>query len=504
MSPRRLFVTLICVCWSAAGARAGEAKPLEFQVTFDRAVSDKPFTGRVFVLLSKNTVTDLIAGVSWFAPEPMFAVDVKDWKPGEPLAVTDKALAYPLKLSELPAREYSVQAVMDFNRGGQSFSAAEGNAYGKAVRLQLDPKASGPVKLTIDQVYHERPFKEADRVRQVDMESKLLSRFHGRPVRMRAGVVLPKSFAENPNTRYPVIYEIPGFSGSHFTASYYTGRTSVDGTEMLYVVLDSRCTWGHHVFADSANNGPWGQALCEELIPHIERTFRGIGTPGARFVTGHSSGGWSSLWLQVRYPDFFGGVWSTAPDPVDFRDFQQINIYRPATNMFTDEKGNTRPVARTASKSAAMLYPNFSAMEEVMGHGGQLQSFEAVFGDRGPDGRPRRLWDRKTGTIDAEVARSWERYDIRLVLERNWKQLAPKLRGKIHVYMGGADTFYLEGATQLLKESLARLGSDAVVEIFPGKNHGTLMTAELRQRIAREMAEQFRKNAEAAPQKKAG
>jgi hypothetical protein len=488
-----MSVVLLCLLLSVASIRAGEAKPLEFHVTFDRSVSDQPFTGRVFVLLSKNRIADLAAGPNWFAPEPMFAVDVKGWKPGEPLAVTDKALGHPMKLSALPAAEYDVQAVMDFNRGGQGYSASEGNAYGKAIRLKLDPKTSGPVKLTVDRVYHEKPFKESERVKLAEVESKLLSKFHGRPVHLRAGVILPKSFADNPDRRYPVVYEIPGFGGNHFFAHQMTNRTDVDGTEFLYVVLDPRCTWGHHVFADSANNGPWGQALCEELIPYIERTFRGIGTPGTRFVTGHSSGGWSSLWLQVRYPDFFGGVWSTAPDPVDFRDFQKINLYKPGTNMFIDDQGDKRLVARPTG-GRKLLYQSFSDMEEVMGHGGQLQSFEAVFGGRGPDGRPRRLWDRLTGEINPEVAKSWEQYDIRLILEKNWPALATKLRGKIHVYMGAEDTFYLEGATQLLKESLSRLGSDAVVEIFPGKNHGSLMTPELRRRIAREMAEQFRKN----------
>ncbi len=490
MPLRRMSAALLALCL-AVTARAGEAKPLEFQVTFDRTVSDQPFTGRVFVLLSKNRISDLVSGPNWFAPEPMFAVDVKGWKPGEPLTVNGNALGYPYKLADLPAREYDVQAVMDFNRGGQSFSAAAGNAYGKAVHLKLDPKTTGPVKLTIDKVYQERAFKETDRVKLAEIESKLLSKFHGRPVKMRAGVVLPKSFAEHPEKKYPVVYEIPGFGGNHFFAASMTNRTDVDGVEVLHVVLDPACTWGHHVFADSANNGPWGQALTEEFIPYIEKTFRGLGTPQARAVTGHSSGGWSSLWLQVRYPDFFGGVWSTAPDPVDFRDFQKLNIYQPGANMFVDEQGSKRRVARGGGD--AMLFPNFSAMEDVMGHGGQLMSFEAVFGDRGPDGRPRQLWDRRTGAINPEVAKSWERYDLRLLLERNWKTLAPKLRGKIHVYMGGADTFYLEGATQLLKESLAKLGSDAVVEIFPGKNHGSLMTAELRRRIAREMAAQFRK-----------
>jgi hypothetical protein len=350
------------------------------------------------------------------------------------------------------------------------------------------------VALTIDQVYHERPFQETGQVKLVEIESRLLTAFHGRPTRLRAGVVLPASFQDHPEKRYPVVYEVPGFGGNHFMAFGRAGQkiTDVAGVEMLWVVLDPACRLGHHVFADSANNGPCGRALVEELIPAVETKYRGIGAPGARFVTGHSSGGWSSLWLQVSYPDFFGGVWSTAPDPVDFRDFQRIDLYRPGQNMFTDAEGKDRPIARRG-KRPVLYYKPFSDMEVVMGHGGQLGSFEAVFSPRGPDGRPRRLWDRATGAVDPEVARCWERYDIRLVLERNWKTLGPKLAGKLHVYVGDEDTFYLEGAVVLLKEALKRLGSDAVVELFPGRHHGNLVDRKLRERIAREMAEQFRR-----------
>src|SRR5262249_14495360 len=182
----------------------------------------------------------------------------------------------------------------------------------------------------------------------------------------------------------------------------------------------------------------------------------------------------------------------TAPDPVDFRDFQRINLYRPGENMFTDRDGQKRPIARQGNKPI-LWYKAFSDMEEVTGHGGQLAAFAALFSDRGDDGKRRRLWDRTTGAIDPAVAKSWEKYDIRLVLERNWPALAPKLAGKVHVYMGDLDTFYLEGATALLKESLAKLKSDAVVELFPGKNHGSLMNTEMRNRIAREMAATLRR-----------
>src|SRR5262249_8950022 len=151
------------------------------------------------------------------------------------------------------------------------------------------------------------------------------------------------------------------------------------------------CRLGHHVFVDSENNGPCGQALIAELIPHIEKEFRGLGRAGARFVTGHSSGGWSSLWLQVTYPDLFGGAWSTAPDPVDFRDWQRINISRDGENMFKHGEGKLRPIARRQGKPV-LYYQPFSDMEAVMGHGGQLGSFEAVFSPRGPDGKPTPLW----------------------------------------------------------------------------------------------------------------
>jgi S-formylglutathione hydrolase FrmB len=470
-------------------APAAQARPLEFHLTFDPAVCRAPFTGRVYVMLSRQAPGDLPAGPNWFRPEPLFAQDVWAWQPGASLVLGPEALGYPVKMPELPRGAYVVQAVMDFDRGERSFSAAEGNAYSRPVRLALDGRETGPVPLRIDRVYRAHSFVETERVRLVDVESRLLTAFHGRPTRMRAGVVLPASFWREPGRRYPVVYEVPGFGGTHFGAfaAARANATDVAGVEMLWVVLDPGCRLGHHACADSANNGPRARALVEELIPYIEWRFRGSGVPEGRFVTGHSSGGWSSLWLQVRYPDHFNGVWSTAPDPVDFRDFQGIDLTRPGANVFRDGAGRPRPLARRGGRPV-LFFQGFSDMEEVMGHGGQLGSFEAVFSPRGADGRPRRLWDRATGAVDPEVARAWEAYDIRLVLERHWQALGPRLEGKLHVYVGGEDTFYLNGAVALLRESLGRLGSDAAVEVFPGRDHGNLLDGQLRRRIAREMA----------------
>ncbi len=480
-----------CLVLLAPASSAAEPGPLEFRLTFDPVISRTPFSGRVFLMLTKRDPgSELRSGPNWFNMEPMFALDVRDWQAGKTLALGANARAFPEPLAKLPKGTYYVQAVMDFGRG-ISFSASDGNGWCRAVKRDLDPATSGPVDLRIDKAYAERKFHETERIKLVEVESKLLSGFHGRPVRMRAGVVLPASWGDGKGRKYPVVYEIPGFSGDHFRAVYRTGSTDVAGVEVLWVVLDPSCPLGHHVFADSANNGPRGRALVEELIPHIERTYRGLGTPGSRLVTGHSSGGWSSLWLQVTYPNFFGGVWSTAPDPVDFRDFQMIDLTKPGANMFTDEHGKRRPLAR-AGKDPVLYYKQLSDVEVVMGHGGQLGSFEAVFSPRGPDGLPRKLWDRQTGAVDPEVASAWEAYDIRLTLERNWKTLGPKLAGKLHVYMGDNDTFYLEGATRLLGTSLKQLGSDAAIELFPGKNHVSLMEPKLTKRIAQEMAARLR------------
>lgn len=464
---------------------AGPGATAEFVLKFDKEALDKPFTGRVYVMLFRSEPRNLPNGLNWFSPEPTFARDVTDWKPGEELTLDGTAISHTPMANVPPGRYYAV-AVLDRDLGGISFAASPGNVYSKPVRFDFDPKKNAePVKLTLDQVAKESEPKATNTVKFLTVESKLLSDFHGRPISLRAGVVLPPSFADEPERKYPVVYEIPGFGGDHRMALGLAARKpgELGGTEAIWVVLDPHCRLGHHVFADSANNGPCGKALIEELIPALEREYRGNGRRG---VTGHSSGGWSSLWLQVTYPETFRGCWSTSPDSVDFRDFQRVDLYNPGSNLFTDSTGDRRPIARRGL-TPVLWVKGFSDMEVVMGRGGQLGSFEAVFSPRGKDGQPAKLWDRKTGALDAAVAKAWEKYDIRLVLERNWDKLGPKLKGKLHVYMGDADTFYLEGATRLLKESLAALGSDAVVELFPGRDHN-LVDRALRDRMNREMA----------------
>jgi hypothetical protein len=467
----------------------GEKEALAFEVTCDPAVHREPITTRVYVILGPDrSSAEPRLGPNWFRPQPFFAVDAKDWKPGEPLRIDSRADGFPAALNELEPKRYAIQAVVRLNRDTHKIGNGEGNAFGPVVHAELDPAKGGTIALKVDQVVPPRRFPATDRIKLVELPSPKLSAFHRRPIRHRAAVILPGEMvgAEHPEKR-PALYIIPGFGGDHFLAARFAGeRRMAFGQDLIRVLLDPDCGAGHHVFADSATNGPRGAALVEEFIPYLEKTLPMIAEPRARLLNGHSSGGWSSLWLQVTYPETFGGTWSTSPDPVDFRDFQRIDIYAPGENVFRDRAGKPRPIARMGNVPM-LFYDRFSRMDDVIGWGCQLSSFEAVFSSLDRDGRPRKLWDRTTGAIDPEVARSWESYDIRLVLERNWPKLGPRLRGKLHVITGGLDTFYLEGAAKRLKESLALLGSDAVVDIIPGRDHSNILGVALAQRLDREM-----------------
>jgi pimeloyl-ACP methyl ester carboxylesterase len=492
----RWYASLCLIVFLATPAWAGE---YEFRVTFPHSVRAEPFTGRVFLFFSKAKEQEPRLGPNWFKPEPILAIDVENWRPNEPLTIgahqPQRLLANPKPLTELDLTGYRVQAVTRFNPYERVIGRGPGNGYSPAIDVAVPAGTGAPQVLTIDKLVDEQPFPENHWFKLVSVRSELLSKFHNRDVYVRGAALLPASYHDQPDRRYPVIFEVPGFGGTHISRrpKEPVGEKNAEGVEFLRVTLDPSCPLGHHVFADSANNGPVGQALVSELIPELDRKFRTVAAPTARFLTGHSSGGWSSLWLQVTYPDVFGGTWSTSPDPVDFRDFQRINLYQPGKNMYKDRNGDRRPLARMGD-SVALWYDDFDHTEEILGYGGQLHSFEAVFSPRGSDGRPLRAWDRATGAIHTDVARTWEKYDIRLVLERNWHELGPKLAGKLTVIQGELDTFYLDGATRLLKESLAKLNSDAVVEIVPGKTHFDLLTPELIQRNRAEIVARYLKH----------
>lgn len=468
--------------------------PLEFVVTFSEAVQKTPYTGRVWVLCTTRARGEPRHGPEWFNPEPFASVEVKDWKPGEPLRIAADARAYPTSIAAWPAKRYRIQAVMDLAGDERRCPAAPGNGRSAVVSRKIDPQATGPIELKIQRAEPPLRFVDDERLKHVEIESKLLSNFYGRPVKMRAAVLFPKGFDPKVRTKYPTVYDIPGFGGDHRFIHWYRAQVPATEPPFVYVALDPTCSLGHHVFANSANNGPRGDALVEELIPYLEKTFPLIPDSSARFLTGHSSGGWSALWLQINYPDYFNGVWSLAPDPVDFRNFTNIDLYKPGASAYADSAGRPVFVARSGD-TPTLRFMDFARMEDVLGPGGQIHSFEAVFSPRGPDGKPKPLFDRKSGAIDAEVAKAWQAYDINLVLRKRWKELGPKLQGKLHILCGAEDTFYLDGAVRLLAETLKELGSDAEVVLVPGKDHSTLPPSDEAMSRFSAMAERFKSTA---------
>jgi hypothetical protein len=486
----RVFVraAAIPVIWLSATGILAAATPT-FELTLSPSIRTQPFTGRVYLFTSSTQ--EPRQGPDWFHPQPFLARDVIDWAPGQTLTLAPgdpQVLSFPRDPSAIDWKSRQVQAVARLNRHDRYVGTGAGNAFSRVKTIHGDEIVS----LTIDQLVPESVFKDTRWSNELSVRSNLLSEFHGYDVAIRACVTLPAGYFANPQQRYPVIFDVPGFGGTHHVGRREAPVTEQNqaGVEFIRVTLDPSCPMGHHVFADSANNGPVGTALIAEFLPELDRQFRTFADPRARFLTGHSSGGWSSLWLQITYPQSFGGVWSTAPDPVDFRDFQRINLYEAGVNMYVDQNGGRRPLA-VGGGNVLIWYDDFSWMEHVLGPGGQLHSFEAVFSPRSDSGNPEVLWDRRTGIVNSRVARRWEAYDIRLVLERNWDRLGPQLGGKLHIFMGSSDTFLLEGATRRLEESLQRLKSDAVVEIHEDRDHRTLLTGQLRSRIRREMTARF-------------
>lgn len=457
--------------------------PLRFRVTLSSDIAPAGASGRLLILMTDAAQPQqvirigFIPGSTWIA-----AQEVAHFASGATIEFNPDVKAYPQPFSRAKVGTYQVMALLDVNHSYAYNGEGEGDVVSAVVKVEnLNPADSKPVELTLARVLPGRAKPaETENIKLSEFQSPALTAFWGRPVLMRAGVVLPPGYASNTQKRYPVVYHVHGFGGDH-TAAWRQGAQLVkemsEGkhAEMIHVYLDGSFPTGHHEFADSVNNGPWGRALTEEFVPHLEKAFRAVAQPYARFLTGHSSGGWSTLWLQVTYPDFFGGTWSTAPDPVDLRSWTGINATTGSTdNAYRNADGSPRQLVRRNGQWIVSI-EQFARQEDVSGeYGGQFASFEWVWSPRGQDGRPLPLFNRETGVLDPAVITAWQRYDIRLILERNWHTLGPKLKGKLNVICGDADTFRLEEAVKMLCAFFKEKGSDAVCELVPGRDHGNL------------------------------
>jgi hypothetical protein len=477
---------------------------LRFEVTVAEGLIDKPLNGRLFIIASPSPQPEprtSIGNTGQNAP-PMFARDVNNFSAASTGVIDHSAAAFPIdSLAALPAREYYIQALFDSNIDLKSVNAP-GNLYSKVLKANLDPRQAGVIKIELtEKVPAEELPQETESIKYVKLKSELLSKFHGRPIYLRAGIILPRDFAREGSRKYPLRVHIGGY-GSRFTGvqrmlqspDFKSAWSADDGPRMLVVQLDGDGPFGDSYQVNSDNNGPYGDALTQELIPHIEQKFRGIGEPYARVLDGGSTGGWVSLALQIFYPDFFNGTWSYCPDGVDFRGFQLINIYEDR-NAYLNRHGFEKPSARDLNGDVRFTIRHECQMENVMGAGDswamsgqQWGAWNAAYGPRGSDGRPKPLWNPRTGEIDKSVVEHWKRYDLRLHLQQNWQSLAPRLKGKVHLWVGEADDYFLNNAVYMLDDFLGKASPSIEAKIFYGAGKGHCWLGLSQRQMIDEMA----------------
>ncbi len=495
---RYLFLT--CVLLRGADASPAVASP-RFEISYSAAAHAGPITGRLFLILADREQPEPRLMVSPSGPA-IFGVDLDQLLPGQAVVVDSTTLGSPRRsLAELPPGEYFAQALIHIytkvrradghtlwvhlNDGRREpFNIAAGNLYSEVQRVKLGE--GGIFRIEASRVIPRRK-RPADTpwVKRLRIQSLLLTEFWGRPIYIHATVLLPKDYDQHPETYYPTVYTMihpvpfgfnpePAGTPGGETVNPVTGLESgyefyqswiSDGFPRVIAVSFEQQTpfFPDSYSVNSANNGPYGDAIVREVIPYLEQRFRMIRQPYARIVEGASTGGWQALALQLRHPDFFGGAWVLQPDPIDFNRYLLVNIYEDE-NAFTVRTGPfttaERPMRRTAEGQVVWTLRELSLFEAVLGSRGrsgyQLQGWEAVYGPAGPDGYPRRLWDPLTGKIDREVAEYMREqgYDLLEYTKRNWLTLGPKLQGKLHFYCGDMDNFYLNLAVYRFEEFL--------------------------------------------------
>jgi len=482
-------------------------------VSFTSDVSDMPKDGRLLLMLSNDDekeprfqINDGLNG------QLVFGMNVDAMAPGTSITFDDTVFGYPFSsMAEVPPGEYSVQVLLNVyetfdlatgqtvklpmdNGEGQQWQRSPGNLYSKPFKIRVADNGISNVEVVMDQVIPpiEEP-KDTEWIKHIKIKSEKLSEFWGRDMYLGAHVLLPKGFDEHPEAKYPLMV----FQG-HFPSDFggfrttppdpemepeYSERFSMEGyniiqqqeaydfykrwnepdfPRMLIIEIQHPTPYYDDSYAvNSANQGPYGDAITYELIPEIEKQFRGMGEGWSRFLYGGSTGGWESLAVQVKYPEEYNGCFAACPDPIDFRAYTLTNIYEDK-NAYFYESANKKlevPAHRDYLGNIQSTLRQGNHLELVLGDksrsGQQWDIWEATYSPQGEDGYPVRIWDKMTGDIDHSVAEYWkENYDLRHILERDWDKLGENLKGKIHIYCGDMDNYYLNNAVYLMEDFL--------------------------------------------------
>jgi S-formylglutathione hydrolase FrmB len=443
--------------------------------------------GRLYVFLNQNLVIEPMEQL-WPFPGRMshiFAINRSGFSPEGSITLDPDAgwtKTTDWTFAKVPEGEYNIQILWDQDTS-ESRINAPGNLHSEKQRISVTEHTV--IDITIDKVIAERELADFDLLHLVDFKSDTLSAWWDKPVQLKASVLLPEKY--DPAASYPIRYNVAGYGGRYTRVNNLVNNTeftewwqSDEAPRVINVFLDGEGPFGDPYQMDSDNSGPYGHALIYELIPHIESQFRGTDSPATRFVDGCSTGGWVSLGLQLYYPDHFNGVFSYSPDAIEFENYQLINIYEDE-NAFVNEFGYERPVMRSTVGEPIISLRNFIAYENVLGasdtylnSGGQFSAHTALYSPRGENGLPKPLFHPATGKIDRDVAEHWKKYDFKMYAEENWATLGPKLQGKIYIWMGDMDQFYLNPATRAFSEFLEKTEqpvSDAEVIFTPMAGH---------------------------------
>lgn len=512
---RWILFAFVGLCGPALAAE--DATPSAFRVQLPASAAKAPQQGRLMLLFSndfsdepRNQVDHMIQ------TQAAFGQNVKDWKPGTAVAIDAAADGYPVvRLKDLPPGTYNVQAllnryetfhladgrVLDLppDQGeGQHWNIKPGNFYSKPQKITLTAggklEGAAPLTIALDQTIAPIvPPKDTKYIRHIRIQSKLLSKFWGRPMFLSAAVLVPEGFDAHPQSHFPLVifhdHFVPDFDGFrteppdpnlkpdyserfHLAGynriqqeeayKFYQQWTSKDFPRVLIVKLQHANPYYDDSYAvDSANVGPYGSAIEQELIPAIEKQFRGLGTGWSRFVYGGSTGGWEALAVQIFNPDYYNGAFGACPDPVDFHAYTHINLYEDKNAIWIDGpfKRIAQPAMRDYLGRTIWSLPDAMNYELMLGSNGrsteQWDIWQAVYSPVGPDGYPKPIFDKRTGVIDRSVAEYWrERWDLTDYLKRNWPKIGEKLRGKLHVYVGLSDNYFLNDAVYLMQAAL--------------------------------------------------
>jgi hypothetical protein len=500
----------------AFGARLGAEEPvskLRFEISFPASTRSEPADGRVFVVITRDGSREprLQFGKSGgqYRSVPFFGEDVESLRPGQAAVIDGRSDGYPVeRLGELPVGDYYVQGLLNvytrFHRSdghvvkmhmdqweGQNFPISPGNLYSEPRKIHLEPGSSDTIRIALDRkIPPIEALKDTEYVKRFRFVSPLLSKFWGQPIYIGATVLLPRDYEKNPRLSYPVNYEQGHFSTSapggfgekvelppaatekqkeraHHREEFTKAWLSDDFPRMLYVTFQHPTPYYDDSYAvDSPNMGPYGQAITQELIPYIEKHFRAIPQPWARILSGGSTGGWESLALQVFYPDYFGGTFTYCPDPVDFHAFELVNIYDWDNAWYRRTGWLEVPIPGEREPDGVVLSTMKQQLryERAMGNTGRSgedwDCWQAVYGPVGDNGYFKPVFDPATGAIDHSVAAYWKDHmDLTAYLQRNWAMIGPKLAGKIHIWTGDMDTYYLNNAVHLLEAFLQTTAS---------------------------------------------